>query len=147
MKRLVTLCLVGLLGVSACSNPSRPTLRTLNGKTVSFNDEKKPWVLINYWASWCAPCLKEIPALNQFQAKHPEVVVLGVNMDGLSGNSLQQVIKRFELGYDSLLEEPSKQLDLGTLKGIPASFLFKQGSLVKTWYGPQTLSSLESALS
>jgi len=56
---------------------------------------KGRWVLINYWAEWCKPCLEEIPELNTFAEAHSEQVsVLGVNYDGVEGEALAQVIVR-----------------------------------------------------
>ena len=48
------------------------------------------WVVINYWAQWCKPCIEEIPYLNTLDRDYAQVTVLGVNYDGASGADLEQ---------------------------------------------------------
>jgi len=61
------------------------------------------WILINYWADWCPPCIKEIPEINTFSDKHPEVIVLAFNFDRLEAEDLRPQIKKFNIKYPSLI--------------------------------------------
>lgn len=61
---------------------SQFSLTDLNGKKVWLSDFRGKAVLLNFWATWCAACFLEVPALLEFQKLHPEVVVLGIALDG-----------------------------------------------------------------
>ena len=55
-------------------------------------------VLLNFWASWCAPCIEEIPSLNQLQRQMPQLVVVGVDVDEDEG-AYRQFLARHEVDY------------------------------------------------
>jgi len=59
------------------------TLPSLNGKTVSLSDFRGRWVLLNFWATWCAPCVEEMPGLNRLYRalKKDGLVMLAVSLD------------------------------------------------------------------
>lgn len=120
----------------------------IEGNKIPLSQLKGKWVLINYWASWCQPCLDEINDLNQFYQHKPENLELfAVNFDQLPVNQQISLIKKFNIQYPSLSVNPGPQLGLGNLVGVPATFIFApNGKLVDTLYGGQTLSSLKQAL-
>ena len=126
-----------------------PTLKTIDGQTISLPSLKGKWIFINYWASWCTPCLHEIPTFNQFyqQYKNKNIAVFGVNYDGLPVNEQRPLIKQYQLDYPSLAIDPAEILNLGEIKGIPVTFIFNpNGTLLDTKYGEQSLKSLSAYL-
>ena len=95
MSRIGYFCaLVILVSLSGCSN--EPSYRLADGDSISFSELRGDWVVINYWAEWCAPCRKEIPELNELPAIAAEqgavFKVFGVNYDGLQDADLIAVI-------------------------------------------------------
>ena len=104
--------------------------------------------MINYWASWCQPCLDEINELNAFYYRnHDRVQLYAVNYDGLSINQQKKLIREYQITYPSLRDDPAKTLALGDLVGVPATFIFNpEGHWVKTLYGAQTADSLNQAI-
>ena len=124
------------------------TLIDISGKKIPFSSLQGKWVMINYWASWCQPCLDEISELNAFYYRHhDQVAVFAVNFDGVSLQQQQQLIKTYQITYPSLRDDPAEDLALGELVGVPATFVFNpQGQLVNTLYGGQTIDSLEAAI-
>ncbi|KTC84927.1 TlpA family protein disulfide reductase [Legionella brunensis] len=146
MHRL-KLLLITFLITCSCAQASNAILTTINGEQITFNSLKGKWVLLNYWASWCQPCLDEIHELNQFyKQRKNNVALFAVNYDMLSVNEQLQLIKKYHIRYPSL-QDPAKQLRLGSIPGVPATFIFNpQGKLSQTLYGPQTAFSLNEAL-
>lgn len=124
------------------------TLIDVHGKKIPFDSLKGKWVFINYWASWCQPCLDEITELNKFNQNKPDNVVLfAVNFDALPLENQLQLIKKLNINYPSLSEDPSDLLHLGYVQGVPATFVFDpQGQLRTTLYGSQTVRSLNEAI-
>jgi len=118
------------------------TLEDLSGKKVSLADYKGKAVLINFWATWCAPCKIETPWLielrNQYVAQGFEV--LGISADDLDRTSPQklsedkQKIARFvqqeKINYPVLIDADSISQPYGGLDSLPASFFVNRNGVV-----------------
>lgn len=156
MKKKFTLNLVILLVCSllvGCGDKppvtsAKATLSTQGGQSISFTDLKGKYVVINYWASWCPPCKKEIPELNAFSKKHQnDVITLAYNFDGLNGERVKEEARQAGIEFPLLAENPSEQIKLGEVIGLPVTYVFNpKGELIQTLYKPQTVASLEKAL-
>lgn len=117
---------------------------TLANKKISLGSLKGKWVVINYWASWCKPCYKEIPALNAFAKKYKEKVeVLGVSYDHVEVDQLPAIIKKMGIEFVTLKYDPALKLGIEHVPGLPATYIINpKGKLVKTLLGEQTEKSL-----
>lgn len=124
-------------------------LTDMNGQKISFADLKGKWVFINYWASWCQPCLDEISELNRFyETRKDKVALFAVNYDALPLAEQMKLIKQYSISYPSLRYNPGRALHLGDLRGVPATFVFNPaGEWSDTLYGGQTLATLNRAIS
>ncbi len=112
----------------------------------SLSDYKGRWLVVNYWAVWCKPCIKEIPELNALDAKYPQVAVVGVNFDGETGDTLRQQVEQLGITFPIVGEEPSAALGVDLPSVLPATFIFDpDGRLAHTLVGPQTLETLAAA--
>jgi thiol-disulfide isomerase/thioredoxin len=101
------------------------------------------WVVINYWAKWCKPCIKEIPELNELHNSNDFVTVLGVNYDGATGAELVAQTQQFGVEFVSLGEDPAALLQVPRPVVLPTSIILNPaGTVVQTLVGPQTLESL-----
>jgi len=138
MKRiLLTLVLV----LVACDG-DRPA-----SKNLTLADVKDSWVVVNYWAKWCKPCIKEIPELNLLAERHPEVVVFGVNYDGVNGEELQQDAESLGIRFRLLQEDPSAELGIPRPVVLPTTLILEPGgTVIRTLVGPQTLESLAGTI-
>jgi thiol-disulfide isomerase/thioredoxin len=104
------------------------------------------WVVINYWAKWCKPCLKEIPELNELDQGYDSVTVLGVNYDGVTGAELAEQTQQFGVEFVSLGEDPAALLQIPRPVVLPTTIILNPaGAVVQTLVGPQTLESLTLA--
>ena len=74
---------------------SKPDLRVFEGNNVFLSDLKGKWIIFNYWADWCPPCIKEIPELNNLQRNYSnKLKVFLINFDMLEGEELNQQLKK-----------------------------------------------------
>jgi thiol-disulfide isomerase/thioredoxin len=138
MKYLI--CCGVLLSIMACSNSqeSAPISR--------LDDLRGQWVVINYWAKWCKPCIEEIPELNTLDQTYDEVTVLGVNYDGATGTELEEQRQQLGVTFASLEFDPSQALGVTTPVVLPTTYIVSPGGdLVTTLIGPQTLETLAQA--
>lgn len=119
-------------------------LYPMDGEPIDFSTLKGKWVFINYWASWCEPCLEEISELNKFyDANQKSAVLFAVNYDMLPLNKQKRLMKHYHVNYPALATDPSSSLGLGDIRGIPVTFVFNPtGQLVKTLYGGQKAADL-----
>lgn len=148
---LVSLTLLLVHGLSGCQSQAESNdvrLELVDGKQVSTAHLEGKALIINYWASWCPPCQKEIPEFNAFAKKHQnEALVLAYNFDALSKEEIKKAQKSAGISYPSLAFAPTQALHLDEPIGLPVTYVFNaKGQLVKTLYHSQTLSSLEKAL-
>ena len=122
-------------------------IEVFNGKNTSFEQLKGHWVVVNYWADWCAPCIKELPELFEFAEENPDVLVYVYNFDDLDSEDLAPVAKRFNLKLPSLITHPRDIWGIGTPPAVPATFFIDpNGQLIESLFRPQTKDSLNEIL-
>jgi thiol-disulfide isomerase/thioredoxin len=142
---MTTIFTLFLLLLSPFKLHAEAMLYPMQGKPFPFSSLHGKWVLINYWASWCEPCLEEIPELNRFyqQQKHKNTVLFAVNFDMVTREEQKTLHREFHLSYPGLVDDPAEVLKLGDIRGVPVTFVFNpEGVLTETLYGGQTVSSL-----
>ncbi|MFK8051237.1 MAG: TlpA family protein disulfide reductase [Halioglobus sp.] len=138
--RFITL-LVTTLVLTACQGDNKD----ISGSAIS--DYRGQWLVINYWAKWCKPCIKEIPELNEFDSKFDYVSVLGVNYDGAVGEDLAQQIRDFSIEFPVLEEDPATELGTRRPTVLPTTLIVNpSGELRETLLGPQSVGTLTKAI-
>ncbi len=152
-KTWTAVALVGLL-VGACMPPDgdevvRPVAgepapayaaTTLAGDTVSLESLRGSVVLLNFWATWCAPCRYETPFLQSLAEAHEAegLRVVGVSMDtGDSAEIIQQFVEEYGVTYTILSDPDMVGMDVYQILGLPGTFLIDRGGTLQ-WmrYGP-----------
>jgi len=121
------------------------TLRDIYGDEHTLSAHRGKWVVVNYWATWCPPCLEEIPDLILFHEKHKDsdAVVLGVNMQEASDEKLQAFAREHRISYP-LLRADGRNGKLGLVLGLPTTYLVDPGGDVAVKReGPVTGKSIE----
>jgi len=148
MRVLLFLVCSFLLGLSLTACHNTPDAVDNTGKPIYLADYHGKWVVVNYWATWCQPCLTELPVLNALQAQHADkMVVLGVSFDGLSNTDLQRFANTQHLTLPLLSNFPIAKFGIDEIPSLPVTFIITpQGKLAKTLYGPQTKESLLRSL-
>lgn len=148
-KRFSRFFLIAFLGffLAACSS-DEPTFKESDGTSLKFSALKGKWVVLNYWAKWCASCLKEIPQLNAFSQNYAKTVaVIGVSFDDLSAEQLKQLSTQLNIQYPLLVDKPNDYLHIGVISVVPTTIILNPaGHVAKTLLGPQTQESLQQAI-
>jgi thiol-disulfide isomerase/thioredoxin len=139
--------LVCALLVAGCSKDEPVTFADGSQTLMSHWDGR--WLVINYWAEWCAPCRHEIPELNELHAGRVEhgLVVLGVNYDGLVQPKLGEVIERMEIKFPILAQDPQLRWGYERAVHLPITVLINpQREVHEILVGPQTKTSIMAAM-
>ena len=99
-------------------------LLALDGNRHRLSEYLGKWVVINFWATWCSPCLKEIPELISFQSRHEsDVVVLGVNFEDRPLPEVKEFVASLGINYLVLRSGEKPLTPFEPLKGLPSTFL------------------------
>ncbi len=112
-------------------------LPNLNNEKVDINSFKSNVVLVNFWASWCGPCRKEMPAMEKLYRKYKErgFVILGINYMEKKDKAIN-FMKEMNLTFPTLLDTNGSVAKLFNVYAIPSSFLIdKKGRVRGTVYG------------
>ena len=143
MRQLVTLTLTLLL--AACQQPD---FLDTKGNGYRYEDMEGKWKIVNYWATWCGPCIKEIPELNVLAKDHHETIkVFGVNYDSPEMEQRQAQVEKMKIEFPVYSEDPASVLGIAKPEVLPTTFIFSpDGKLAATLVGPQTEESLLAVL-
>ena len=143
--------LLGLLLALAASLTQAADFRVTDtqGKSHTLSGYKGKWVLVNYWATWCPPCLEEIPdliALNE--NKKNNLVVIGVAMDYRSAKQVTDFAEGLLVNYPIVLGNPQVTNQIGPVQGLPTTYLYNpEGKMVAQQVGAITREAVESYIS
>lgn len=134
--------------LAACQREDHGALTDSKGQTIAMQALKGKIVVVNYWATWCKPCLTEMPDLNKlYEANQAKIIVLGVNFDGLDNEKMNAFASKLQVKFPLFSQFPIEKYGIQEVAGLPTTFIISpQGKLVKTLQGPQTMASLEQAL-
>lgn len=124
------------------------TLPTLQGDQVSLSDHRGQWVVVNYWATWCTPCRKEMPELSALHSERDDVTVLGLAYEETDPESFTAFLEKHHASYPILITDTYNPPEaLGAPLALPTTFLVNpQGVIVETFLGPVTREELEEMI-
>lgn len=127
-----------------------PTLSvtTLDGKPFNLAAERGKWVIVNFWATWCSPCIAEMPAISKYVATHHDVTAIGLAYDRTTRAKILQFARQHPVDY------PLAQLDLDDLPtgipmpaGLPMTLLVApDGRIAHRFIGPVDAKLLNAAI-
>lgn len=138
---LLVLCLPR----AASAEVANFALEDTQGKVIKLADFRGRWIVVNFWATWCAPCVKEIPEFIEFQTKYPNIQVIGVNFEQKKAKDLAPFLARFKFNYPLLLANDLPLTPFEPLKGLPTTAIINpKGQMVSKHTGPVTLTMLEA---
>ncbi|MFZ2405796.1 MAG: TlpA disulfide reductase family protein, partial [Methylobacter sp.] len=121
-----------LLCVSLTGHAESFSFQDTQGKTHTLAGLRGKWVLVNFWATWCPPCLDEIPDLVALHDKHKDkdLVVIGVAMDYKNPKEVIRFADDYFISYPIVLGNSRLAAQVGPTDGLPSTYLYNpQGKL------------------
>jgi thiol-disulfide isomerase/thioredoxin len=139
MKSLIAFLLVMVAPVFAASTMPTLSVKTLDGGSFELAAHKGKWVIVNYWATWCSPCLKELPDISAFVAAHKgKVAAIGLDYEDAEPADIEKFLKSHPLSYPvAIVDVDNPPAAFGAPTGLPNTFVIApDGRLAKTFLGP-----------
>lgn len=146
MKRLGLVLFACLLMTSLNALANEFIFKDMQNKVQRLSDYNGKWVLVNFWATWCPPCLEEIPDLVEMYnaRKATDFVVIGIAMTS-SKDSVLSFAKQMEISYPIIMGDDKSAAQIGRIDALPTSYLYDpSGKLVSYQTGIVTREAIES---
>ena len=132
------------------SEPATPRLAlpTLDGATYDLADHRGKWVVVNFWATWCAPCLKEMPELSALDAMNEHIEVVGLAYEEIDDADMRAFLDKHPVVYPiAVLDGTAPPEDFDTPRGLPMTYLIApDGRVAHKVLGPVTAREIEEAI-
>ena len=145
---VVVLTLFLISGVALAKDAPDFKLTSLDGKEVSVSDYKGKVVLVNFWATWCPPCLAEMPDLNKLYVDYKDkgLQILGLTVSSRA-KDIPKKVKQSGVTYPILLEAEPVAAKFGGFGAIPQTFIIdKQGKIVHSITGARSYKAFEKLI-
>ena len=100
-------------------------LPDVDGQMQSLDQYQGKWVIVNYWATWCGTCMKELPDLVAMHEdnKDKDIVVVGVNFESIGNDQLKTFVAEQSIPYPVLRSEPIPVTALGKVPALPTTYI------------------------
>jgi thiol-disulfide isomerase/thioredoxin len=130
--------------------PEIPALRVtaVDGKPYDLATHRGNWVVVNYWATWCGPCRKEMPELSALDAMRENVDVIGLAYEDIEPADMAAFLKAHPVVYPiAVIGTANPPADFVTPRGLPMTYLIApDGKVAKQFLGPVTARDIEGAI-
>jgi peroxiredoxin len=121
------------------------TRPTLAGQSFDLLDLRGETIIVNFWATWCAPCYAEMPILQDIYATN-DIRMVGVNM-GEAAATAQRWVDEFGLSFDIVLDQQRAIVALYRLRGQPSTYVIDpDGVITHIFYGAVSPATLQNAI-
>jgi thiol-disulfide isomerase/thioredoxin len=127
-----------------------PTLniQTVDGSVYDLAARRGKWVVVNFWATWCAPCLKEMPELSALDAMHEHIEVIGLAYEEIDVKAMREFLSKRPVVYPiAIVDVANPPAGFATPRGLPMTYLIApDGKTAKQFLGPVTAGEIEAAI-
>ena len=115
--------LLGLAGLPALAAGGFDLVDT-QGAHHRLADAHGRWVVLNFWATWCVPCIAEIPEIVEFHHRHPQVLVIGVATDGEDAAKVKRFAAKLHHDYPLVLSDDAVERQVGSPRALPTTRIY-----------------------
>ena len=130
-------------------------LKNLSGDTVRLEQFRGDYILLNFWATWCPPCVKEMPSMERLQQKfkHKGIHVVAISLDKEPEAKIAAFVARLNLTFPILLDPDGKVSGPYGANALPSTFILNPDGRViaaakgeRDWYGDEAISYFDELL-
>jgi len=135
------------------AEPARPdhpglVVTTLDGSQYDLAEHRGQWVVVNFWATWCSPCLKEMPELSALHTMREHISVVGLAYEEIDVPAMQSFLAEHPVAYPvAIIDVYQPPADFDTPRGLPMTYLIApDGKVARQFLGPVTAKEIETAI-
>lgn len=117
-----------------------------NGKRTALNKLNSKIIILNFWASWCVPCLEEFPSLVLLKSKYQEkdIEIVGINTDDKKSiKDAKKILEKYKINFPVIFDENSELVSKFKVSAIPITIIFNEGKVIEISNGAKDFVSGE----
>ncbi|MDH3714029.1 MAG: TlpA family protein disulfide reductase [Gammaproteobacteria bacterium] len=149
MQRVVVTAAALLMVCTLSAAPEDFEFTDLDGHRQRLSEQRGKWVMINFWATWCPPCIHEMPELEAFYRAHKngKATVWGVTFEDTPAELIREFVADLSVTYPIMGLGHDPVTPFGTVRVLPTTFVIDpDGEFVRRFEGPVTAARLEQAM-
>lgn len=146
---MLMLVLSSSSSVARAAEPAQPVefaVELLDGSRFDSREVRGQWLVVNFWATWCTPCLKEIPELSALHDAHADITVIGLAWEDIEPEAMQRFLRVTPASYPIAIIDVYDPPEAFTApRGLPLTLVLDpEGHQVERFVGAVTRASLEA---